>query len=139
MIMDDPVVQRSWTGSRPASVRRLGALALDAEDPVALGRFYLALLGGELAVDADGDARLRPEGGGTPLDLLKVPEPHTVKLRLHLDVEALDFEAAVRLALDSGATRADDVYDGDDWQVLRDPEGNEFCILRPGNNDGPTP
>ena len=26
---------------------------------------------------------------------------------------------------------ADDVYDGGDWQVLRDPEGNEFCLLRP--------
>jgi hypothetical protein len=30
-----------------------------------------------------------------------------------------------------GATRADDVYDGGRWQVLRDPEGNEFCLLRP--------
>ena len=26
---------------------------------------------------------------------------------------------------------ADDVYDGGSWQVLRDPEGNEFCILKP--------
>ncbi|HET8787714.1 MAG TPA: VOC family protein [Actinomycetes bacterium] len=33
------------------------------------------------------------------------------------------------LAID--ATRADDVYDGGGWQVLRDPEGNEFCLLRP--------
>ena len=28
-------------------------------------------------------------------------------------------------------TRADDIYDGGRWQVMRDPEGNEFCILRP--------
>jgi Glyoxalase-like domain len=27
--------------------------------------------------------------------------------------------------------RADDVYDQGVWQVLRDPEGNEFCLLRP--------
>jgi predicted enzyme related to lactoylglutathione lyase len=30
-----------------------------------------------------------------------------------------------------GATRADDIYDGGRWQVMRDPEGNEFCLLRP--------
>jgi hypothetical protein len=30
-----------------------------------------------------------------------------------------------------GATRAADVYDQGVWQVLRGPEGNEFCLLRP--------
>jgi predicted enzyme related to lactoylglutathione lyase len=30
-----------------------------------------------------------------------------------------------------GATQADDIYAGGRWQVFRDPEGNEFCILRP--------
>ena len=29
------------------------------------------------------------------------------------------------------ATRADDIYDGGQWRVLRDPEGNGFCILLP--------
>ena len=38
---------------------------------------------------------------------------------------------ATEQAVALGATQADDVYDGGRWQVLRDPEGNEFCILRP--------
>jgi hypothetical protein len=42
-----------------------------------------------------------------------------------------DFATAVEQALALGATRADDIYAGGRWQVLRDPEGNEFCILRP--------
>jgi Glyoxalase-like domain len=33
--------------------------------------------------------------------------------------------------LPGGAVEVDDIYDGGVWQVLRDPEGNEFCILRP--------
>jgi hypothetical protein len=32
-------------------------------------------------------------------------------------------------AIALGATTAEDVYDGGEWRVLRDPEGNEFCIL----------
>jgi hypothetical protein len=38
---------------------------------------------------------------------------------------------ATTQALALGATRADDVYAGGRWQVLRNPEGNEFCLLRP--------
>jgi predicted enzyme related to lactoylglutathione lyase len=38
---------------------------------------------------------------------------------------------ATTQAVALGATRADDVYDGGRWQILRDPEGNEFCLLRP--------
>ena len=34
-------------------------------------------------------------------------------------------------ALALGATPADDVHRCDAWRVLRDPEGNEFCIIRP--------
>ena len=120
------------TSAPTPSISGLTALVLDANDPPALGSFYLGLLGGVLTEDSDGDATLRPDAGGVPIDFLRVPEPHTVKNRLHLDLRAVDYEAAIAAALEAGATRADDVYDGDQWQVLRDPEGNEFCILRPG-------
>ena len=55
----------------------------------------------------------------------------TVKNRLHLDLRVTDFDDAVERARALGATSATDVYDGDGWQVFRDPEGNEFCIIRP--------
>ncbi len=107
----------------------IAALAIDCADAPALASFWQRLLGGEVAVDDDGDAELN--GGPVRLDFLQVPEPKSVKNRLHLDLRSDDYDAAVRQALDAGASLADDVYDGRDWQVLRDPEGNEFCILRP--------
>ena len=83
-------------------------------------------------LDEDGDAEL--SGGPLPLLFLRVPEAKapSAKNRMHLDLRAADYDAAVARALALGATPADDVYRGDRWRVLRDPEGNEFCIIRPG-------
>ena len=53
---------------------------------------------------------------------------HVVGLRM-VYVDATDVAAATSEALALGATLADDVYAGGRWQVLRDPEGNEFCLL----------
>jgi len=61
-----------------------------------------------------------------------VPEPKTVKNRVHLDLGTVDYDAAVARTVGLGATPASDVYDGDAFAVFRDPEGNEFCLLRPG-------
>jgi predicted enzyme related to lactoylglutathione lyase len=68
---------------------------------------------------------------GLVIDFLRVPEAKSVKNRLHLDLRSTDLAAATEQAVALGATRADDVYDQGVWQVLRDPEGNEFCLLRP--------
>jgi catechol 2,3-dioxygenase-like lactoylglutathione lyase family enzyme len=65
---------------------------------------------------------------GTPFDTLDfapVPEPKTVKNRVHLDVTTSDLDALVG----AGATvlRAQDESIG--WTVLADPDGNEFCAF----------
>ena len=105
-------------------------VCIDASDPAALAAWWQRLIGGEVHVDDDGDVGLRTHS--VQLLFLAVPEAKTtVKNRLHLDLRATDFEAAVTAALECGARRADDIYRGPRWQVLRDPEGNEFCILRP--------
>ena len=108
----------------------IAALAIDCHDPPALARWWGRLLGGEVEVDADGDATLHTPDG-LAVDFLRVPEPKTVKNRLHLDLRSTDLAEATRQAEALGATRADDIYDGGRWQVMRDPEGNEFCLLRP--------
>jgi Glyoxalase-like domain len=118
------------------AVAGFGNLAFDCAEPRVVAAFWHAVLGGDLEVDSDGDgdgdATLRPPGGGRPwLDFLRVPDPKTAKNRLHMDLRSTDHDAAVEQVLALGATRAPDVYDGDGWTVLRDPEGNEFCILRP--------
>jgi hypothetical protein len=113
----------------------IAALAIDCADPPRLAEWWRRLLGGKIEIDADGDATLHAPQGWR-LDFLAVPDPKTVKNRLHLDLRGSDFSMAIEQAIALGATRADDVYQGDRWQVLRDPEANEFCILRPAGMEG---
>lgn len=100
-----------------------------ALDPPKLAHFWAQLLGGHRVV-VDGEVWVEvPEY--SRLDFLKVPESKTAKNRLHLDIAVSDVELATSEALGLGASRAHDVYSGGRWQVLRDPEGNEFCLLPP--------
>ncbi len=117
------------TDETPA-VLGIAAVVIDCADPPALAEWWSRLIGGDVDVDTDGDARLRTPAG-LAIDFLKVPEPKTVKNRLHIDLRTADVAEATDQALRLGATRADDVYSGGSWQVLRDPEGNEFCLLGP--------
>jgi hypothetical protein len=112
------------------AIAGIAALAVDCSDPPGLARWWSRLLGGRVEVDRDGDATLHAPGG-LAIDFLRVPEAKTVKNRLHLDLRSTDLAGATEQALALGATRADDIYDKGGWQVLRDPEGNEFCLLRP--------
>jgi predicted enzyme related to lactoylglutathione lyase len=111
----------------------IAALAIDCARPADLARWWSQLLGGAVEVDEQGDATLHTlhTRDGLAIDFVHVPEPKTVKNRLHLDLRSTDLATATDQALALGATRADDIYDGGRWQVLRDPEGNEFCLLRP--------
>ena len=57
-----------------------------------------------------------------------VPEPKTVKNRIHWDVDAED----VQLLLDHGATvLREPRRRRSAGHVLADPEGNEFCAFMP--------
>jgi predicted enzyme related to lactoylglutathione lyase len=54
------------------------------------------------------------------------------KERMHLDLETDDVEAEVRRLEALGATRYDHQQErGFDFWVMRDPWGNEFCVLQP--------
>jgi catechol 2,3-dioxygenase-like lactoylglutathione lyase family enzyme len=104
-------------------------LCLDAVDRDAALHFWSAVLGGE--VDARNEAVARiidPQLHS--LWFNTVPEPKVVKNRVHLDL----FAASVQPLLDLGATVYDDQ---DDFVVLRDPDGNEFCVF-PADDHGHT-
>lgn len=66
---------------------------------------------------------------------IEVPETKERKNRLHLDLEPVAGRRDEELArlLELGATEVADRRnpDGSGWVTLADPEGNEFCILRP--------
>jgi len=108
---------------------RIDCIAIDAHDPIALGRFWGDLLGWEVEVDDDGDVEVSGEGGADLL-FLQVPDDKVVKNRLHIDLRPDDQAAEVARAESLGATRVDIGQGESTWVVLADPEGNEFCILR---------
>ena len=76
---------------------------------------------------------------------IEVPDEKQVKNRLHFDLRprngTRDDELAGLLSL--GATQVADhrnIYGpGTGWVVLADPEGNEFCILRPAGEASSEP
>ena len=98
-------------------------LCLDATDPVVLGTFWAGALGLELHRDDDGDVHLT---GATPEHTIwvnRVPEPKTVKHRMHLDVNAASVAELEAL----GATVLD--ADSFPWTLMADPEGGELCVF----------
>jgi hypothetical protein len=55
-----------------------------------------------------------------------VPEPKSVKNRMHVDVVG---DKAELLSLGATMVRARD--EEIEWDILADPEGNEFCVFAP--------
>ena len=131
---------------------RFSELVLDCHDPKLVAGFWCAVLGYKIIEESDEVVEIGPEDmrdGWTPELIAKwkermrgappaptivfapVPESKTVKNRVHIDVSPLGSqEEEVERLIQLGATRAD-VGQGDvRWVVMRDPEDNEFCVLR---------
>jgi hypothetical protein len=140
------------------------AITVDCVDPDLVGRFWAVALGyvaapaptgwatWELWFDHFGvpveertllGALVDPTGAGPALSFLAVPEPKTVKNRLHVDLRVgggrqVEFErrwprvlAEVDRLTAAGATVIEQVdFDGrGDHVVMADPEGNDFCVV----------
>jgi catechol 2,3-dioxygenase-like lactoylglutathione lyase family enzyme len=118
---------------------QITCVTIDGADVTKLATFWNAALGwGGVAVSTDeGGALCGPVSGGTYLEFVRVPEPKAVKNRVHLgcradSLDVLDHELERLLAL--GATVAwEEVFPPEVAAhyrnvVLRDPEGNEFCL-----------
>jgi hypothetical protein len=135
-------------------------VTIDCADPDRLSRFWMEVLGyraepppsgfdswEEFARDRgipperwnDYGAAVDPDGRGPRLFFQRVPEPKTIKNRVHLDVntsagvpresrrEHLASEAARLTGL--GATTGRTVEEPTGYHiVMQDPEGNEFCL-----------
>ncbi|MEU1607751.1 VOC family protein [Micromonospora matsumotoense] len=113
-------------------------LTLDAQSPTRLARFWAGLLHREVVEDATGGALL--PGTDTQLGLRFVPSP-TRKAglnRMHLHLTSTgpdDQQRQVATALDLGGSHLDVGQRPEEGHiVLADPEGNEFCVIEPGNN-----
>ena len=106
---------------------RLHGIGVDCGDPVAMARWWGEVFGVEPVHEGDDPWWTLEHVTGDEvltLDFAPVPEPKTVKNRLHWDLEgpvgtvaALEAHGAVRL------------WQMPEWTTLADPEGNEFCVF----------
>jgi hypothetical protein len=110
-------------------------VGIDCLDPFSLAPFWIAALGytrGEGVGDPYLDL-LPPDGDGPVIFLQRVPEPKVGKNRLHLDLYTRAPELLVERLHGLGASLVGEpVGPADHWsfQVMADPEGNEFCVCR---------
>jgi glyoxalase superfamily protein len=81
----------------------------------------------DLTPQTDPTVAIDSPDGSLVFFLQEVPEPKTVKNRMHVDVQLRD-TAHLEQLLQLGATV---VSEHDGWRVLTDPEGNEFCAKQP--------
>lgn len=115
---------------------RLLAVAFDAHDPARLARFWAGALGREIVEDAGGALLL---GETAQLSLRFVPNTAEAvrpnRMHLHLtSSSAPDQQRTVATVLGLGARHLDVGQRPEEGHVvLEDPEGNEFCVLGPGN------
>ena len=117
------------------------SVVLDCLDPPALVGFWSVALGYEHAGSVPGFEVLRPAEGEPPgpvYILQSVPEERAGKNRMHVDIHPpleLGVPALVsRLEALGGRRLGDPVSSlleeiGVWWQVMADPEGNEFCVV----------
>ncbi|MFE0631802.1 VOC family protein [Streptomyces sp. NPDC058864] len=110
-------------------------MAIDCTDAYELARFWSRVTGRPLhPEDGPGDREIQVTlAEGPALYFNQVPEPKTVKNRIHLCLRPeTSREQEVERLLGLGATFVADRRnpDGTGWAVLADPEGNEFCVLR---------
>lgn len=117
---------------------RIGELVLSCRDPEVMARFWCEVLG-FVVVGREDDGSLEigtVEGFGGPqptIILSRRDEPEPGKSRLHIDLNPTDRDpdAELERLLALGARPADIGQTGDEpWDVLADPEGNEFCLLK---------
>jgi len=113
----------------------VAAVVVDCADPEALARFWASAGGWRRHGPDRGLRALRsPAGRGPYLEFLAGGGAKTVKNRMHLDVAPHtgdDFRAEVSALRRAGARPADVGQGEAPWEVMADPEGNEFCVLTP--------
>lgn len=123
-------------------IGQLRTVVVDCLDPAPLAAFWADVLGAEIAFAADEWVALTPAGSGHPrVAFQKVPEPKVGKTRIHLDVWVEDIETATVAAEALGATRVGELVavevSPEPFQVMVDPEGNEFCFVHLPGSTGP--
>lgn len=114
---------------------RLHHIVIDSHDLTALAGFWAEALHWPVLSTREREVVVGPSLDA-PIGLCFMPAGETqktLKNRVHLDLTttADDREAEIERLLALGARRVDIGQTGQEsWDVLADPEGNEFCVVR---------
>ena len=113
------------------AIGKLSEVVIDCRDADRLADFWAAVLGGTPERESEEWVAVKMADGSTTVSFQSVPEEKVVKNRVHLDVLVEDLDEAAAQCVALGAARISDRC-GDSlggFIVLRDPEGNEFCVV----------
>jgi predicted enzyme related to lactoylglutathione lyase len=114
---------------------RLHHIVFDAHDLPGLARFWAEVLRWRVLSEREREVVIGPdEAAPVGICFMPVTDEKRVKNRLHLDLtsEVEDRADEIERILALGARRVDIGQTGEEsWVVLADPEGNEFCVVRP--------
>jgi predicted enzyme related to lactoylglutathione lyase len=110
-------------------------IVVDARDLTGLAQFWSQVLDWQVLSVREREVVIGPHENA-PVGMCFMPsaDPKVVKNRLHLDLttSADDRDAEIARLLGLGARAVDVGQTGSEsWTVLADPEGNEFCVVRP--------
>lgn len=119
-------------------IGHIDEVVIDCADPEALATFWASILGGEPRGRDAAWWHITPPGF-SQIAFQKVPEPKSTKNRLHLDVRVDALGPAILEAERLGARRSGGIHSDSagSFQVLLDPEGNEWCLVMPPAQAGP--
>ena len=129
----------------------IGNITFACEDPAALAAFWAAAVGYEVeeappglieAIEAEGGdtnaaaVAVDPDGQGPRLFFKKMARSSPEHIPIHLDLDTAEREAEVARLTDLGATVVETKTETtgpytETWTVMRDPEGNGFCVQSP--------
>jgi catechol 2,3-dioxygenase-like lactoylglutathione lyase family enzyme len=112
----------------------LATVVVNAQDMERAVAFWSAALGyrrREEHSDPDFQMLVDPGGRRVPLSLQRTDSAPREPVRVHVDLYTSDQTGQVERLVSLGATRPEDwSYPEDpDFVVLRDTEGNEFCVI----------
>jgi predicted enzyme related to lactoylglutathione lyase len=114
---------------------RLHHIVIDTHDLPGLARFWTQALGWQVLSEREREIVIGPDvNAPVGICLMPVSDAKTVKNRVHVDLttSAADRDQEIERLLALGARRVDVGQTGEEsWTVLADPEGNEFCVVRP--------
>lgn len=112
---------------------RIGSVTIDSDNPRVMADFWSKALAYVISQEND-DLAIAEDPNDTDVELVfvRVPEEKRVKNRVHLDLGADDMDSEVKRLESLGAAKVEIIRH---WTVMRDPEGNEFCVVQASSED----